>query len=107
MYDRIMLLPLATEVQVMLYGIWLLQRLQYQDVHLHSDSLLVVNMVKGAQHDTPEVHHWVVQIRDMTKTFSSFQISYIPRNRNFRADILAKKALCTNNSILWLSNFPQ
>lgn len=88
-------------------GIKLLQWLEISQATLYSDSLNAVNMISGDTEDpSTEVRHWIIQIQDMCKTFTSLRVYHIARRDNWRADRLTKEALCQRNSMLWMSNFP-
>lgn len=80
--------------------------MQVKDACVYSDSITAINMIRGEQDTTSNVHHWIVQIQDMVQQFVSLYLCYIPRGRNRHADYLAKEALANHSSMLWLSIFP-
>lgn len=106
MADNTPLLPLAGEVQAIIQGLRLLQRLHIANVALFSNSLSAVQMINDVRCTTSKVHHWIVQIRKLCSELNTIGIFYTPRSKNMRADRLAKEALSKRLSMLWLSNFP-
>ncbi|XP_052198251.1 uncharacterized protein LOC127805529 [Diospyros lotus] len=58
-----------------------------------SDSQLVTNQVKGEfQTKEPQLGRYLHKVRTLGKSFDYFQIEYIPREQNARANLLSKLA---------------
>lgn len=106
MFENRSLSPLAVEVQAILQAVMLLMRMHIAEVVLHSDSLSALRMINGEQEPNSEVHFWILQIKELSKTFTSLIYVHVGRSSNGRADALAKYALQSTQSMLWLSNFP-
>lgn len=87
-------LPLAAECQAILHGLRLLQRLQISHAHVFSDSLMAIRMINAELDISSEVHHWIMDIRDLRKSFITLIFSNISRHRNSRAIILLKMLYC-------------
>lgn len=72
MIDTVTLLSLAAEVQAIIHGIRLLQRLQIKEASVFSNSFCAISMINGEQQVPPEVFHLMVHIQDMCKSFFFF-----------------------------------
>lgn len=105
-WDPVTHTPLATEVQAIIHGISLLQRLQISSAMVHLDSIYAIKMIWGQTQISSDVHHWIHQIRSMSAYFETLAFKHVPRDANTCADYLAKEALDQQNSMLWLGNVP-
>jgi ribonuclease HI len=73
-----------------------------RDLHIYTDSLLVVNQVNGAW----KVKHKHLrtlrnQIREYIPLFERFVLQYVPREENKMADGLSKAALGEDKNVSW------
>lgn len=90
-----------------MHGLRLILRMEIHEVHIFSDSLNTVRMINGEIDKSPEVSHWITTTQDLCQSLQTISLSYISRDKNRRADGLAKDVLMHQNSMLWLDNFPQ
>lgn len=105
MVDNAALNPLAAEVQAILHALRLLQQMDIREAQVFSDSYNTINMINKVLDKSTDVTHWIISIQDMCKRFQSISFHYISKNRNVRAYALAKKALASKSTMLWLSDF--
>lgn len=106
MVEHAALSPLAAEVQAMLHGLRLAQRMQIKVCQVCSDSLTAIRMINSEIDMLLEVEHWVLTIQNMCQEFLSISFTHISRNSNLRADALAKDTLHHTRSMLWMSDYP-
>ena len=74
-----------------------------EEIVIYSDSQLVVGQVNGERKiKDPKLKSLKVKADQLLKNFSNIHIDYIPRDKNWDADRLAKRAvmLYENNSLL-------
>ena len=81
------------EYEAVLAGLRLAQSLKAKKLHIHSDSMLVVNQIKGT-YEAKETHikKYLDWTRRALKSFDSFEVTQIPRAKNKEADALSKLA---------------
>ena len=81
------------EYEAMLAGLRLALSLEVKDVRIFSDSLLVVNQIKG-QYEAKEEHikKYLEWVRRTLSNFKSYEVTQVPRSKNKEADALSKLA---------------
>lgn len=99
--------PLAAEVNAIIHGIRLLQRMNISNACVFSYSLVAVKMIQGEMQIMSDVYHWIIQIQEMKRCFQELSFYHISQDHNRRADFLARDALARRQSRLWLENLPQ
>lgn len=105
-FDPVSHSPLAAEVNAMIQGLRLLQRMNISCASICLDSINVVKMINGDIHTTSDVHHWILQIQHMKESFDTLAFTYVSRQCNRQADFLAKEVLSYQRSMIWVGNFP-
>ncbi len=89
----------AAEYSGLLLGIQCARSLGVQKLRVEGDSLLIVRQVNGIyKANEPNLKKLLAAVKDATKHLDSFQIDYIPRAENKRADQLANQAMDTRES---------
>ena len=64
-----------------------------EEIDLVGDSKIIVKQVRNQIHClSPRLVNYQRLIRDMTNSFSTFNIKYVPRSQNFDVDLLANTA---------------
>lgn len=82
------------EYQALLVGLRALLLLGAADVHVHGDSQLVVHQLEGkARTLHPLLHYYCQTARDLFTHFTSYTLTFLPRQENRVADSLALMAL--------------
>lgn len=99
--------PFAVEVNAIIHGIRLLHRMNISHASVLSDSLTTIKMIRGELEMSSDVHHWIIQIERMIPSFQNISFIHVSKKDNLRADSLAKDALASRTSMLWLEDFPQ
>jgi ribonuclease HI len=76
-----------------IYGFYLIEPSQYHLV-IYSDSQLVVNQVNGLwQVEKEEFKKWLKELRNFLSSFKSWEIKWIPKEKNKICDSLVKLVL--------------
>jgi ribonuclease HI len=89
----------AAEYSGLLLGIQCARSLGVQKLRVEGDSLLIVRQVNGIyKANEPNLKKLLAAVKDATQHLDSFQIDYIPRAENKRADQLANQAMDTRES---------
>ena len=79
--------------EVLLEGMFMVQRMKGKAVKIFSDSRLVVDQVKGELEARNErMQGYLSQIRHLQSGFESFSLLHVPRSGNIHADSLATLA---------------
>ena len=82
------------EYEVLLEGMSMVKRMGGKVVKMFSDSILVINQVKGKLEARDErMQGYLSQIRHLQLGFKSFSLLHILRSRNTHADSLATLAI--------------
>lgn len=82
------------EYQALLIGLRALLLLGAANVHIYGDSQLVVDQFHGqARTLHPLMHYYSLLARDLFTHFTSYTLTYLPRQKNTVADSLALMAL--------------
>lgn len=81
------------EYKALLAGMKLAKEMNITDLRAKSDSQLVINQVLGEfQTKDPQLVKYLERVRNLATYFNSFQLTYVPREQNARADLLSKLA---------------
>jgi ribonuclease HI len=81
------------EYEALLAGMKLAKKMEVTDLRVKSDSQLVTNQVSGEfQTRDPQLTKYLEKVNKLAKCFNSFQLIYVPREQNARADLLSKLA---------------
>ncbi|XP_071909560.1 uncharacterized protein [Coffea arabica] len=81
------------EYEALIAGLQLARRLGAQQIHVRSDSQLVVRQVLGEYEAKDEtMQRYLSKVHQLTAYFESFEIQRIPRSQNKRADALSRLA---------------
>ncbi|MCH94258.1 gag-pol polyprotein, partial [Trifolium medium] len=81
------------EYEVLLAGMRLAKEMDVSDLRAMSDSQLVTNQFSGEfQTKEPQLIKYVEQVRRLAEGFNTFELVYVPRDQNARADLLSKLA---------------
>ncbi|XP_027182223.1 uncharacterized protein LOC113780640 [Coffea eugenioides] len=81
------------EYEALIAGLQLARRLGAQQIHVRSDSQLVVCQVLGEYEAKDEtMQRYLSKVHQLTAYFESFEILRIPRSQNRRADALSRLA---------------
>ena len=79
--------------EVLLEGMFMVQRMKGKAVKIFSNSRLVVDQVKGELEARDErMQGYLSQIRHLQSGFESFSLLHVPRSGNIHADSLATLA---------------
>ncbi|MCI36060.1 ribonuclease H protein [Trifolium medium] len=71
----------------------LAKEMEVKDLKAKSDSQLVTSQVSGVfQAKDPQLVKYLEQVKDLFEHFSNFELIYVPREQNARADLLSKLA---------------
>nr|XP_027063201.1 uncharacterized protein LOC113689657 [Coffea arabica] len=82
-----------TEYEILIAGLQLARRLGAQQIHVRSDSQLVVRQVLGEYETKDEtMQRYLSKVHQLTAYFESFEIQRILRFQNKRADALSRLA---------------
>ncbi|XP_071909636.1 uncharacterized protein [Coffea arabica] len=78
------------EYEALIAGLQLARKLGAQQIHVRSDSQLVVRQVLGEYEAKDEtMQRYLSKVHQLTAYFKSFEIQKIPRSQNKRADALS------------------
>nr|XP_027102809.1 uncharacterized protein LOC113724064 [Coffea arabica] len=81
------------EYEALIAGLQLARKLGAQQIHVRSDSQLVVRQVLGEYEAKDEtMQRYLSKVHQLTAYFKSFEIQRIPRSQNKRADALFRLA---------------
>ncbi|GAU41814.1 hypothetical protein TSUD_299800 [Trifolium subterraneum] len=81
------------EYEALIAGMKLAREMEVQELKAQSDSQLVANQVAGEfQTKDPQLAKYLEKVQEMAKYFTTFELTYVPREQNARADLLAKLA---------------
>jgi hypothetical protein len=81
------------EYEALLAGMKLAKEMDITDLKAKSDSQLVTNQVSGEfQAKDPQLIKYLEKVRNLANHFKSFELVYVPREQNARADLLSKLA---------------
>ncbi|XP_027063199.2 uncharacterized protein [Coffea arabica] len=81
------------EYEALIAGLQLARRLGAQQIHVRSDSQLVVRQVLDEYEAKDEaMQRYLSKVHQLTAYFESFEIQRIPRSQNKRADALSRLA---------------
>ncbi|XP_071919055.1 uncharacterized protein [Coffea arabica] len=81
------------EYEALIAGLQLARKLGAQQIHVRSDSQLVVRQVLGEYEAKDEtMQRYLSKVHQLTAYFKSFEIQRIPRSQNKRADALSRLA---------------
>ncbi|XP_010506884.1 PREDICTED: uncharacterized protein LOC104783422 [Camelina sativa] len=97
--------PLHAEVEAFIWAMRCMIGHDYCDVAFYSDCADLVKMV-SSPHDWPAFSTYLHDIRTDREEFSSFSLSYISRDANSKADLLARYARTSPQSVLYVNKFP-
>ncbi|GAU23256.1 hypothetical protein TSUD_281490 [Trifolium subterraneum] len=79
------------EYEALIAGMKLAKEMEVQELKVQSDSQLVTNQVSGEfQTKDPQLTKYLEKVKGMEKHFAMFELIYVPREQNARADLLAK-----------------
>ncbi|GAU33948.1 hypothetical protein TSUD_148680 [Trifolium subterraneum] len=74
-------------------GMRLAKEMEVADLRAKSNSQLVTSQVSGEfQAKDPQLIKYLEQVRSLAKHFNTFELIYVPREHNARADLLSKLA---------------
>ncbi|GAU20758.1 hypothetical protein TSUD_239520 [Trifolium subterraneum] len=83
----------GAEYEALIAGMKLAKEMEVQELKVQSDSQLVANQVSGEfQTKDPQLAKYLEKVKVMAKQFSMFELTYVPREQNEKADLLAKLA---------------
>ncbi|GAU43183.1 hypothetical protein TSUD_301490 [Trifolium subterraneum] len=78
------------EYEALIAGMKLSKEMDVQELKVQSDSQLVANQVAWEfQTKDPHLAKYLEKVKEMTKHFTMFELVYVPREQNSRADLLA------------------
>jgi ribonuclease HI len=81
------------EYEALIAGMKLAREMDITDLKAKSDSQLVTNQVSGEfQAKDPQLIKYLEKVRSLASLFRSFELIYVPREQNARADLLSKLA---------------
>ncbi|CAJ2632006.1 unnamed protein product [Trifolium pratense] len=81
------------EYEALIAGMKLASDMEVKELRAMSDSQLVTNQVSGKfQTKEPQLIKYVEKVQNLAKHFDSFELVYVPREQNMRADLLSKLA---------------
>lgn len=88
--------PMHAEFNILLYAMQNSLQLGYTSMSFQSDCLQPVKLINDAE-DWPAMATEWNEFIHISLPFTEFSISFIPRKRNVRADLLAKGARLSNS----------
>ncbi|MCI44992.1 gag-pol polyprotein, partial [Trifolium medium] len=81
------------EYEALIAGMNLAREMEVQELNAQSDSQLVANQVaEEFQTKDPQLAKYLEKVKEMAKQIVAFELLYVPREQNARADLLAKLA---------------
>jgi ribonuclease HI len=87
-------------------GVAFCGRWRTYNLRVETDSQMLVNLWKKRKNHRAEIIPILHQIEEISKVFSSFEISYVPRNANLAAHYCAKEASPCNPECMWIGREP-
>ncbi|GAU46453.1 hypothetical protein TSUD_402200 [Trifolium subterraneum] len=79
------------EYEALIAGMRLAKEMEVADLRAKSDSQLVTSQVSGEfQAKDPQLIKYLEHVRSLAKHFNTFELIYVPREQNARADLLSK-----------------
>ncbi|WJX52573.1 hypothetical protein P8452_38672 [Trifolium repens] len=81
------------EYEALIAGMKLAREMEVTDLRAKSDSQLVTNQVSGEyQTKDPQLTKYLEKVKALKEQFNTFELIYVPREQNSRADLLSKLA---------------
>jgi ribonuclease HI len=81
------------EYEALIAGMELAREIEVTDLRAKSDSQLVTNQVSGEyQTKDPQLTKYLEKVKALKEQFNTFELIYVPREQNSRADLLSKLA---------------
>ncbi|GAU33358.1 hypothetical protein TSUD_364830 [Trifolium subterraneum] len=81
------------ECEALIAGMKLAKEMEVKELKVQRDSQLVANQISGDfQTKDPQLAKYLEKVKGMVKQFTMFELTYVPREQNARADLLAKLA---------------
>jgi ribonuclease HI len=81
------------EYEALIAGMKLAKEMEVTDLRAKSDSQLVTNQVSGEyQTKDPQLIKYLEKVQNLASQFKHFELIYVPREQNARADLLSKLA---------------
>ncbi|GAU38036.1 hypothetical protein TSUD_274380 [Trifolium subterraneum] len=81
------------EYEALIAGMKLAKEMEVQELKAQSDSQLVANQLAGEfQTKDPQLAKYLEKVKEMAKHFTTFELTYVPREQNSREDLLVKLA---------------
>ncbi|KAL5843086.1 hypothetical protein ACOSQ3_013689 [Xanthoceras sorbifolium] len=99
-------LPLLAEAATVLYGVWLALRSGLSPILVESDTLGVVNVIKGGSIPCSNLGLFVSDIFSVCRSLNILGFSFAPRTVNKVDDVLAKVALSVVSDCFWSETRP-
>lgn len=87
--------PHSAEYEALLAGLSLTRQLEIKYIAVFSDSRTLVNQVNGLWKSSAHLSEYREKARNVLAEFAGWQVSWIPRKWNERADKLVDDALAT------------
>ncbi|XP_023644538.1 uncharacterized protein LOC111832446 [Capsella rubella] len=97
--------PLHSEVEALVWAMRCMIGHDFREVAFLTDCSDLVKMV-SSPHEWPAFSVYLEDIKNDREEFSSFSLSFIPRNLNVKADYLARKARSSPHLIKFVNNCP-
>ena len=87
-----------TEYEVLLVGLKIAKKLGINNLKVFTDSQLITRQVKGEyEARDPTIAKYLQKVKDLTSIFGYFEIFYISKEKNARADALSQLAMTSSN----------
>jgi ribonuclease HI len=81
------------EYEALLVGVKLAKEMDITGLRAKNNSQLMTNQVSGEfQTKDPQLVKYLERVRNLASYFNSFHLTYVPRERNARANLLSKLA---------------
>ncbi|XP_039687900.1 uncharacterized protein [Medicago truncatula] len=81
------------EYEALIAGMILAREMGVENLRARSDSQLMTNQISGEyQTKDSQLSKYLTSVRSFAKSFNFFEVIYVPREQNARADLLAKLA---------------
>jgi ribonuclease HI len=81
------------EYEALIAGMKLAREMEVTDLRAKSDSQLITNQVSGEyQTKDPQLVKYLERVQSLASQFKRFELIYVPREQNARADLLSKLA---------------
>ena len=92
----------AAEVEAIKWGMEMAKEARLMDVIVETDCMEVVNLANNETSCRTEILWTISEIQECKAGFQSIQIQHVPRCCNKFAHSLAKRALKSSESVMWL-----